>query len=333
MLGSHWYHGLTKKYVAAFGAIFNDITLVKYNKDHTAELKRTKVPIVYGPREKYLVKVIEEERKVQQIFPLMSYTMTGMTYSDRRQTSQLNIHPRANNISSLADTIYSGVPYDLNFELSILSRNLDDAYQILEQILPIFQKSFIFSQITIPEIGFVRDIPVILNSISDTTTYSDSFDDIRAIEYTLSFTMQVNYYGPITTTAIIRKAFANTFFDACLSTGAIVRLNMTNGNNGTFKMADVAYQGDTLNYATAVGTILEWIANNKLMLGGVQGTFTTNTEIKATSSNAVYTLESFDLSPLKVQSIMIDPDPMTANVGDPFGYTETVLEFPETVEL
>ena len=34
------------------------------------------------------------------------------------------------------------IPYNVNFELAILSKNQDDALQILEQILPHFQPSF-----------------------------------------------------------------------------------------------------------------------------------------------------------------------------------------------
>lgn len=331
MLGSHWYHGLTKKYIAAFGSIFNDITLVKYNKEHTTEIKRTKVPIVYGPREKYLVKAAEEGRKVQQIFPIMSYSLRGMNYNPRRQIGQLNLHPKANTVGGSAETVYTGVPYDLNFELSILSRNLDDAYQIIEQILPIFQQSFIFSQILIPEIGFVKDIPVILSGIDDATNYDDDFNNIRHVEFTLSFTMQVYYYGPVTTSKIIKKVFANTFIDPTLYAGAIIRLNTTNGNNGTFHITDTVYQGDSLTYATAVGTVISWNANNTLMLGSVQGTFKTNTDLRAASSNALYTLGSFDVTPMKVTSIMIEPNPITANIGDPFNYETTILEFPDTL--
>ena len=72
----HFYHGLSKKYVTAFGSLFNDITLVRYNKDRTAEIKRSKVPIVYGPTEKYLARINGDaglDKKVQGTYPMMIF--------------------------------------------------------------------------------------------------------------------------------------------------------------------------------------------------------------------------------------------------------------------
>lgn len=331
MQNTHFYHRSIAKYIAAFGSIFNNLTLVKYDKSHTTEIKRTKVPIFFGPREKYLVKIREDNRKVQATLPLMSFNMTGLDYDPTRKTNSLLRHPKANTVSGNADTVYNGVPYNLSFDLYILARNKDDAYQIIEQILPSFQSSFIFSQIIIPEIGFVKDIPVILNSITDNVQYDNDFDEIITVEYALSFTMQVYFYGPVSNTAVIKRAFANTFLDPSLYAGAIIRVNVDNGNNGTFKLEDIVYQGNTLREASAAGVVYKWDANNAyLSIGGVQGTFKTNNTIKAASTNAEYNLASFDVTPLKVQSIKIEPDPIDANVGDPFGFTETIFEHPDT---
>lgn len=330
MLGQHWYHALTRKYIAAFGSLFNDITLIKYNKAHTEEIKRTIVPIVFGPREKYLVKSIEDNRKVQGVYPILSYNLINMQYSSNRQFHPLQIHPKANTVGGTADNVYTGAAYDLTFELSLTSRNLDDAYQIIEQIMPIFTPSYTFSQILIPELGFVKDIPVTLQSISQNVEYEGaSFEELRSVEYTLTFSMLVYYYGPVTRSKIIRRAFANTFIDPTLYAGAIQKLNLDNGNNGRFNIDDMVYQGDSLDYCTAAGQIIKWDESaQRLMVGAVQGRFETNSNIKAASTNAVYRLASYDMEPLKVQSIKIEPDPITANVGDPFGYTVTEMEYP-----
>ena len=45
------------------------------------------------------------------------------------------------------------IPYNVNFELAILSKNQDDALQILEQILPHFQPSFNISMNLVAELG------------------------------------------------------------------------------------------------------------------------------------------------------------------------------------
>ena len=335
MIGTHWYHGHLSKYIAAFGSIFNDITLVKYNKAHTQEIKRTKVPIVYGPREKYLVRNADDpdlQKKVQATYPMMSFVETGYSYASARKGNSLHKLPKAVGVGGNADTVYDGVPYDMGFELSIIARNKDDAFQIVEQILPIFNPNFTFTQVLVPEIGIVKDIPLLLNRVSEAIEYSDGFDETVQIEFTLSFTMQVWLYGPVTNTKIIRRVFANTFLDPSLYKGALVRVNLANGNNGIYETEDIVYQGDTLTRASAAGIVHSYSSNNAyLLIGAVQGDFAVNTDIKAASTNAVWRLASFDVSPLKIQSIVIEPDPITANVGDPFGYSETFTEFPDTL--
>ena len=67
------------------------------------------------------------------------------------------------------------------------------------------------------------------------------------------------------------------------------------------------------------------------MLGAVQGQFKTNNTIRAVSTNAVYTIETFDVSPLKLQQIVVEPNPLDAEPDDDFGYTITVTEFPDTL--
>lgn len=331
MLNQTFYHALTRKYIEAFGGIFNDITFIRYNNSGQ-ELKRMKVPIFFGPREKWLVHLNEKGRKVNVTLPLMSYNMTGMSYNPEKKLNALHKIPRANNISGNADTMYNGVPYILDFELSILARNKDDAWQILEQIIPSFHPHFTFSQIVIPEVGNVQDIPVTLKSINTNINGDSDFDEISSVEITLSFTMHVNYYGPVATTKIIRRVFANTFIDPSLYAGALVRVNLANGNNGIYRTEDLVYQGENEQKVTAAGIVHTWNPTNQyLIIGGVQGDFKTNTAIKAASTNAIYTLTSFDMSPLKVQSIKIEPDPIDAEPNGIFGYTETLTEFPYTL--
>jgi T4-like virus Myoviridae tail sheath stabiliser len=333
----HFYHGLTKKYIAAFGSLFNDITLVKYNNARTDEMKRTKVPIFFAPREKWYVAKEEGGRKVQTTLPLMSYNMSGLSFDALRKLNALHRHPKANTVSGNADSVYNGIPYDITFELFILARNKDDIYQIVEQILPSFQPSYTFSQILIPELGFVKDIPVTLNSVDISTNYEADFDEVATVECTMQFTMKVYYYGPVTYTKIIRRAFANTFLDPALYSGAIIRVNVNNGNNGVFKLEDIVYQGQHLSDVRAAGVVTKWVhtanANSGyLIIGGVQGNFSVNTDIKAATTNAVYNLESFDMTPLKVVSQKVEPDPIDAEPTDAWGYSETLTEYPDTIE-
>ncbi len=59
MLGQQFYHETTRKVVVAFGTLFNDIHLVR--KDNSGTIQQSmKVPLAYGPRQKYLVRLNDD---------------------------------------------------------------------------------------------------------------------------------------------------------------------------------------------------------------------------------------------------------------------------------
>ena len=80
------------------------------------------------------------------------------------------------------------VPYNIGFELAIISKNQDDGLQIIEQILPFFQPHYNLAVKLVPSIGETKDVPVVLNSINYEDDYEGDFANRRAIIYTLTFT-------------------------------------------------------------------------------------------------------------------------------------------------
>ena len=65
--------------------------------------------------------------------------------------------------------------------------------------------------------GIKNDLPIILDNISYEDEYEGDFTQRRAIIWTLSFTMKLNFYGPINRQGIIRTTNVNTFSDPALS--------------------------------------------------------------------------------------------------------------------
>lgn len=333
MFDNQFYYQLTRKYITLFGALFSNITLVRFNEAHTAEISRIKVPIDWGDRERYTHRLVDPDynRPVSTILPRMAFTLLNRQYDPSRRLDPLRRTPKANDEYTV-DAGYTGAPYTLEFELSILSRNLDDANQILEQILPIFSPDYTITALPLPGLGLIKDIPVILNSIQDDITYDDDYEAIKWVQYTLNFTMKVHYFGAIENVKIIRTVFANTFIDPILQSGATVRVNLGPGNNGTFKLSDTVYQGNTITTSSAAGIVVNWLPNSEqLFIGGAQGIFQPNVTIRAVSTNAAYTLASFDSTPQKIVSIEITPNPPTANIGDDYGYTVKQTEYGQPI--
>lgn len=335
MFGTHFYHKLIRKYVVLFGTMFNNITLVKTNRDSGAEIERMKIPITYAPKEKYISRLRSDpdlQRQIQVRLPRLSFELTGMAYdAARKQNSVLKV--AKSNSSTSGKSSYMHVPYDLSFELNLYARNIDDGTQIIEQILPYFTPDYTVTINPVNSLGVLKDIPIALDSIQYNIEHEGNFDSIRFITWTLSFTMKVDFFGPVSNPKIIRKVIANIFNDPSLQAGYITRINMTSGNSGKYYVDDIAYQGDNYEAANAYGIILSWSANTgKLALGGVQGQFKVDNTIRALSSNAAYQLDSFDIAPLKLSKITIEPDPIDAEPGDDYGFTTEILEWPNINE-
>lgn len=331
---AYFYHQLTRKYVILFGNMFNNITIKRVNKNTEVEIERFKVPIVYAPKEKYYSRLRVDpdlERPIQVVLPRMSFELTGFSYDASRKQNSLLKNPLANT-ASRGSSQYMGVPYDLSFDLQIYARNVDDGTHIVEQILPYFNPDYTVTIDSVPSMGFLKDVPIILNSVSNVIEHEGNFDAVRYVSWTLSFTMKAYYYGPVAASKIIRRVFANIYNDPSLQTGNIIKINTTEPlGNSFFKLDDVVFQGDTYQTATAYGYVAAWNGeSNKLVLGGAQGQFKVNNTIRAVSTNAVCNISSFEASPIKLAQIQIDPNPLTANADSDFGYTIAITEWPET---
>lgn len=208
MLGTHYYHSCIKKTVTAFGTLFNNIQVIRKDPQTGVELEREKVALAYGPKDKFLARLEQSpdvDRKIAISMPRISFEVTDINYDSQRKTSPIQKYLKTDDGTS-TKVQYMPVPYNIGFELGILSKNQDDALQILEQILPFFQPAFVVTVNMIPEMGEKKDLPVILNGITYSDEYEDDLLTRRSIVYTLQFTVKSYVYGPVTDAAIIRKA-------------------------------------------------------------------------------------------------------------------------------
>ena len=73
----------------------------------------------------------------------------------------------------------------------------------------------------IPDLGALKDIPVILNSVANDIEYEGNYDSVRYVNWTLTFTMKMHFYGPISYPKIIRTVYANIYNDPSYGTGTV----------------------------------------------------------------------------------------------------------------
>jgi hypothetical protein len=93
--------------------------------------------------------------------------------------------------------MYFPVPYNMEFELSIMTLLNDDALQIIEQILPYFQPNFTLTIDLVESIGEKRDIPISLENVSFQDNYDGDYNSRRVLLYTLKFVAKTYLFGPV----------------------------------------------------------------------------------------------------------------------------------------
>jgi len=207
MLGQQFYHESIRKVIVAFGTTFNNIQLVR--KDNDGNVKQSmKVPLAYGPRQKWLVRLNEDadlSKTVAITLPRIGFEIQNLSYDPSRKLNRVQKFKKVKGSNSnKLDTQYMPVPYNLSIQLYVMAKQSDDALQIVEQILPFFQPDYTLTINDMADMGIKRDVPIVLNDISYEDNYQGDFETRRALIYTLDFTAKFYLYGPVTSAGVIK---------------------------------------------------------------------------------------------------------------------------------
>jgi len=210
MLGTYSYNEIIKKTIVSFGTLFNHIH-IKHNEEDGSDSSLIKVPIAYGPIQKFLARLEQKpdlRKRVSLTLPRMSFELTSIQYDSSRKVSTMQTFKAVRKDGNGEQVkVFMPVPYNVGIQLNIISKYNDDMLQIIEQILPFFQPHFTLTVDLSSSIGEKRDIPINLDSIIMNDNYEGNFEERRSLVYTLNFTAKTYIFGPIaeTTDALIKK--------------------------------------------------------------------------------------------------------------------------------
>lgn len=215
MLGTYFYHEIIKKIIVGFGNIFNNIT-IKHLDSSNNLFSELRVPLAYGPSQKFLARIQQQadlNKPVQITLPRMSFEIVSIEYDPTRKSGITQTFKSSDGTN--LKKVFMPVPYNIGFELMLFTKLNEDAFQVVEQILPFFQPSFNITIDLISSIGEKRDIPIVLDSVSFEDDYEGDFSTRRALVYTFKFTAKAYLFGPIaeTTDGLIRKVQVDTYTD------------------------------------------------------------------------------------------------------------------------
>ena len=207
----YFYNEILRRTIISFGTLFNNIS-IKHTDSSDDVVSVVKIPLAYGPTQKFLARINQSpdlNKPFAITLPRMSFEFIGLTYDPSRKvttTQQFKVKDPNNRTETKKS--YMPVPYNMQFELSIMSKLNDDALQIIEQILPYFQPAYNLTVELVENIQEKRDIPVVLENITMQDDYEGDFSQRRVLLYTLRFTAKTYLFGPTSSASkdIIKKA-------------------------------------------------------------------------------------------------------------------------------
>ena len=242
--GNPFYNSMFKKYVAIFGTLFNNIYIDRTDANNNV-IQELKVPIAYGPREKFLARLQDNPTGSAQVsitLPRMAFEIEKINYAPTRKLQTLNKTSSVKNINghNVYRKVFSPVPYDIGFKLEILTKTMEDGLKIVEQILPYFTPEWTVQAQLLDNFDMVSDVPTVLESVTIDDQYENNFLTRRVLIFVLNFTMKANFYGPVTESKIIKFTDVKMYSDLNANSGYIettIRPGMTANGLPTSNLA------------------------------------------------------------------------------------------------
>jgi len=233
----HYYDEQFKRYLTQFMVIFANMQVMVGKRD-TEEDQLITVPIRYGYQDRVVASIISDNTQNKPIrLPMMSAHLTGINMapelrkgigSMRRQTYM----PRGELFPTdlkVAKQLMP-VPYRVTAELAIYTSNTDQRFQILEQILMLFDPTI---QIQISDAAF--DWTKLTTVELENITFDDNYPsgtDRRIMISTLSFNFPIYISAPTN----LRDDFIKDIF---MRIGAV----SSSANTNEEMVADLDAQG------------------------------------------------------------------------------------------
>ena len=102
MLGQYFYNESLRKTIIAFGSLFNEITIIRKNNQGDT-MQPMKVPMAYGPKQKFLVRLTQDPGANQPIamtFPRIGFEIQSFDYDPVRKLNRIIKQKKVSNAKS-----------------------------------------------------------------------------------------------------------------------------------------------------------------------------------------------------------------------------------------
>lgn len=136
------YYFEIRDIVKQFEYAFDNIIVKRYHKNRTVA-DTIKVRFVYAPKQRVLLDIVDPQKNYQQT--AIAIEIKSIKRDNSRMFNQILPNTYADISNKLFGEYDTPMPIDISLELSIVSRNEDDLWQIISNIAPYPNPYFIIS--------------------------------------------------------------------------------------------------------------------------------------------------------------------------------------------
>lgn len=291
MFGTHFYHQRIRRAVSVFGAIFNNIYVLRKNSAGEI-ISQVKVPLSYAPKRDFLDRIAQmdagenRERQIAIKLPRMSFEIIGMNYDAARQlpkTNNCKIVPTS--FDGTSQKLYTPVPYAVQFQLSVYAKSQDDALQIVEQILPYYTPQYTVTVNPLDDYDVKEDTPITLTGITFSDDYEGPLEARRTIVYTLDFEMRIHLYKAVETASKVITSYDIDVKD--INDKELFTTISSTANNANITSASIDEDGSYVASNFKIDNIVRTVTSFEISENPDHGTATTEFDRMSTSPSGI----------------------------------------------
>ena len=142
----YYYGEQIKNYIDQFAQVFSEMYVTVGKNDYNSESNYVRIPIVYGSPDKVVTAIKNENTQNKPLrLPMFAIKLEGINIMlDRKSGTNTEFRktvlPVGGDIKKDLKVVYrtKPLPYNLSFSITALASNSDQMFQIIEQILILF---------------------------------------------------------------------------------------------------------------------------------------------------------------------------------------------------
>ena len=132
---------------------------------------------------------------IASVLPRMGFSITSINYDGARKRNTVYKRFKYTSTDGEIDSQFSEVPYNISFQLAIAARTMDDALQIVEQIVPYFTPEFCIS-VNFTDFNTKVDIPITIQAVNPEIDYQGDTSTQRSVIFTIDFVAYSYVFSP-----------------------------------------------------------------------------------------------------------------------------------------